>query len=59
MNAFRFPHGGAIDITFVEHPARVSCGTALALREFAPSYRRATIMQAALAIVEKKRAGAE
>ena len=43
--------GAAIYITFVEHPARVSCGTALALREFAPSYRRATIMQAALAIV--------
>ena len=43
--------GAAIYITFVEHPARVSCGNALALREFAPSYRRATIMQAALAIV--------
>jgi uncharacterized membrane protein len=43
--------GAAIYITLVEHPARVSCGTALALREFAPSYRRATIMQAALAIV--------
>jgi uncharacterized membrane protein len=43
--------GAAIYITFVEHPARISCGTALALREFAPSYRRATIMQAALAIV--------
>ena len=43
--------GAAIYITFVEHPARVSCGTALALREFAPSYGRATIMQAALAIV--------
>ena len=43
--------GAAIYITFVEHPARVSCGTALALREFAPSYRRATIMQAALALV--------
>jgi hypothetical protein len=43
--------GAALYITFVEHPARISCGTALALREFAPSYRRATIMQAALAIV--------
>jgi len=43
--------GAAIYITFVEHPARVSCGSALALREFAPSYRRATIMQAPLAIV--------
>ena len=43
--------GAAIYITLVEHPARLSCGTALALREFAPSYRRATIMQAALAFV--------
>ena len=43
--------GAAIYITLVEHPARVSCGTALALREFAPSYRRATIMQAGLAFV--------
>ena len=43
--------GAAIYITFVEHPARVSCGTALALREFAPSYGRATILQAFLAIV--------
>ncbi|HJU74195.1 MAG TPA: DUF1772 domain-containing protein [Gemmatimonadaceae bacterium] len=43
--------GAALYITFVEHPARVSCGSALALREFAPSYRRATIMQAGLAIV--------
>src|SRR5688500_13907677 len=43
--------GAAIYITFVEHPARISCGTALALREFAPSFGRATIMQAVLAIV--------
>ena len=43
--------GAAIYITAVEHPARLSCGTALALREFAPSYRRATPMQASLAIM--------
>lgn len=43
--------GAAVYITAVEHPARVSCGTELALREFAPSYKRATVMQAALAVV--------
>ena len=43
--------GAAIYVSAVEHPARVSCGTELALREFAPSYRRAAIMQASLAIV--------
>lgn len=42
--------GAAIYITAVEHPARVSCGNDVALREFAPSYRRATVMQASLAI---------
>jgi hypothetical protein len=42
--------GAAIYITAVEHPARLSCGTELALREFAPSYHRATIMQAPLAV---------
>ena len=29
--------GAAIYINLVEHPARVSCGTPLAVREFAPS----------------------
>ena len=43
--------GAAIYITAVEHPARLSCGTAIAVREFAPSYQRATIMQASLAIL--------
>jgi hypothetical protein len=42
--------GAAIYINLVEHPARMECGTELAATEFAPSYRRATIMQAALAI---------
>jgi anthrone oxygenase-like protein len=42
--------GAAVYITAVEHPARISCGTELALREFAPSYKRATVMQAALAV---------
>ena len=42
--------GAAIYISVVEHPARVSCGAELALREFAPSYHRATVMQASLAV---------
>ena len=42
--------GAAIYVNAVEHPARLSCGTELALREFGPSYRRATVMQASLAI---------
>src|SRR5688572_28610142 len=41
--------GAAIYINAVEHPARLSCGNEVALREFAPSYRRATVMQASLA----------
>jgi uncharacterized membrane protein len=41
--------GAAIYITFVEHPARLECGTALAATVFGPSYRRAAIMQASLA----------
>jgi hypothetical protein len=43
--------GAALYITFVEHPARLECGTALAATEFGPSYRRATVMQASLAAV--------
>ena len=43
--------GAAIYITAVEHPARMECGTDLAIREFAPSYRRATVMQASLAAI--------
>ena len=42
--------GAALYVNFVEHPARMSCGPELALREFAPSYHRATIMQVSLAI---------
>jgi hypothetical protein len=41
--------GAAIYVTFVEHPARLDCGTELAVTEFGPSYRRATVMQASLA----------
>jgi Domain of unknown function (DUF1772) len=43
--------GAAIYITLVEHPARLECGTALAATEFGPSYRRATVMQASLAVL--------
>jgi hypothetical protein len=41
--------GAAIYINAVEHPARMSGGVALALKEFRPSYRRATVMQVSLA----------
>ncbi len=43
--------GAAIYLNAVEHPARVGCGTELALKEFGPSYRRATVMQASLAVI--------
>jgi uncharacterized membrane protein len=41
--------GASLYINLVEHPARMFCGPALALTEFAPSYKRATVMQASLA----------
>lgn len=43
--------GAAIYINLVEHPARVECGTVLAVTEFAPSYHKATRLQAGLAAV--------
>ena len=43
--------GAAIYITFVEHPARMACSNSEALAQWRPSYRRATKMQASLAIV--------
>lgn len=43
--------GAAVYINIVEHPARMSCGTELAATEWAPSYTRATWMQAPLAAV--------
>jgi uncharacterized membrane protein len=42
--------GAALYVTLVEHPARMECGVELAVAEFAPSYRRASRMQAFLAI---------
>src|SRR3989442_13784238 len=41
--------GAAIYINLVEHPARMGCGTELAVTEWAPSYRRATAMEVPLA----------
>jgi uncharacterized membrane protein len=43
--------GAAVYLSFVEHPARMECGTALAVTEFAPSYRRAAVMQGGLAAI--------
>ena len=43
--------GAAIDINLVEHPARMGCDTKIAATVWAPSYRRATVMQASLAIL--------
>lgn len=37
--------GASVYISVVEHPARVECGVEVAATEFAPSYRRATVMQ--------------
>jgi hypothetical protein len=41
--------GAALYINLVEHPARMSCGTPLAVTEFAPGYNRATVLQVSLA----------
>jgi hypothetical protein len=43
--------GAAIYISLVEHPARMSLDTRTAAAQWAPSYRRATLMQAPLAIL--------
>jgi hypothetical protein len=41
--------GASVYINLVEHPARMECGVEIAVTEFAPSYRRATVMQATCA----------
>ena len=43
--------GAAIYINLVEHPARMGCSTELAATQWAPSYKRATVMQAPLAVI--------
>lgn len=43
--------GAAVYISLVEHPARMSLDTRSAALQWAPSYKRATIMQASLAVL--------
>ncbi len=43
--------GAALYVTAVEHPARMSCGSVLAITEFRPSYERGSVMQASLALI--------
>jgi hypothetical protein len=43
--------GAAIYVNLVEQPARLSCGLALAITEWRPSYKRGSIMQASLALL--------
>lgn len=43
--------GAAIYINLVEHPARMGCSTELAATQWAPSYKRAKLMQAPLALI--------
>lgn len=43
--------GAAIYINLVEHPARMASDTKTAVTVWAPSYKRATLMQAPLAIL--------
>ena len=43
--------GAAIYINLVEHSARMGCDTKIAATVWAPSYKRATVMQASLAIL--------
>ncbi|MGH8353159.1 MAG: DUF1772 domain-containing protein [Pseudomonas sp.] len=49
--ATTFFAGAAIYISVVEHPARMGCSTEIAATVWAPSYKRATVMQASLAII--------
>ena len=43
--------GAAVYVTLVEHPARLECGTAAAVAQFGPSYRRGAVMQASIALL--------
>lgn len=50
FSAFLFT-GAALYISLVEHPARMSLDTRTAALQWAPSYKRATTMQASLAVL--------
>lgn len=43
--------GASMYVSVVEHPARLECGAALAVKHFGPSARRAAVMQGSLAVV--------
>jgi len=43
--------GAAVYINLVEHPARLSLGSQLAVAQWRPSYKRATRLQAPLALI--------
>jgi hypothetical protein len=43
--------GAVAYVSFVEHPARMQYGVEVAATEFSPSYRRASVMQAILAVL--------
>jgi hypothetical protein len=43
--------GAALYITVVEHPARMALETKFAVMQWTPSYKRATLLQAPLALV--------
>ncbi|HYL83313.1 MAG TPA: DUF1772 domain-containing protein [Candidatus Angelobacter sp.] len=43
--------GAAVYVSFVEQPARISCGVEPAVTEWRPSYKRGTMMQAPLAAI--------
>lgn len=49
--ATTFFTGAAIYINLVEHPARMGLSTEVAATVWAPSYKRATVLQASLAII--------
>ena len=43
--------GAAVYVSLVEHPVRMTLDTRAAATQWAPSYRRATLMQAPLAVL--------
>jgi hypothetical protein len=43
--------GAAVYVSLVEQPARMACPIEVAIAEWRPSYKRATVMQALLAVV--------